>query len=109
MNKRDNSKKKHLEKEYIYWMNKTTHLIRGAKNNFYSESNQTYKNNPKILPSVFKECNHQTKNVVNIIMYNYKTFTRDADIANIFNRHFTSVAEKYLNDTANKKHIHIKT
>ena len=34
-------------------------------------------------------------------MYNNKTFTRDADIANIFNKHFTSVAEKYLNDTAN--------
>ena len=56
--------------------------------------------------SVFKELNHQTKNVVNItsIMYNNKTFTRAADIANIFNKHFTSVAEKYLNDTANKSH-----
>ena len=38
-------------------------------------------------------------------MYNNKTFTRDADIANIFSKHFTSVAEKYLNDTANKSHL----
>ena len=106
MNKRDNSKKKHLENEYRYWRNKTTHLIREAKNNFYSESIQTYKNNPKMLASVFKELNHQTKNVVNItsIMYNNTKFTRDADIANILNKHFTSVAEKYLNDTANKSH-----
>ena len=81
-------------------------MIREAKNMFYSESIQAYKNNPKMLASVFKELNHQTKNVVNItsIMYNNKTFTRDADIANIFNKHFTSVAEKYLNDTANKRH-----
>ena len=59
-----------------------------------------------MLASVFKELNHQTKNVVNItsMMYNNKTFTRDADIANIFNKHFTSVAEKYLNDTAYKSH-----
>ena len=104
MNKRDNSKKKkHLENVYRYWWNKTTHLIREVKNIFYSESIQAYKNNPKLLASVFKELNQQTKNVVNItsIMYNNKTFTRDADIANIFNKHFTSVAEKYLNDTAN--------
>ena len=59
-----------------------------------------------MLPSVFKELNHQTKNVVNItsIMYNNKTFTRDIDIANSFNKHFTSVTVKYLNDTANKNH-----
>ena len=105
MNKRDNSKKKHLENEYRYWRSKTTRLIREA-NFFYSESIQTYKNNPKMLASVFKELNHQTKNVVNVtsIMSNNKTLTRDADIANIFNKHFTSVAEKYLNDTANKSH-----
>ena len=58
-----------------------------------------------MLTSVFKELNHQTKHVVNITsMYNNKTFTRDANIENIFNKHFTSVAEKYLNDTANKSH-----
>ena len=81
-------------------------MIREAKKTFYSESILTYKSNPKMLASVFKELNHQSKNVVNItsIMYNNKTFTRDADIANIFNKHFTSVTEEYLNDTANKSH-----
>ena len=76
-------------------------MIREAKNNFYSESIQTYKNNPKMLASVFKELNHRTKNAANItsIMYNNKKLTRDADIANILSTYFTSVAEKYLNDT----------
>ena len=66
MNTRDNAKKKKDEAVYKLWRNKTTVLIREAKNNFYSESINRYKTNPKMLANVFKELSHQTQKAVNI-------------------------------------------
>ena len=54
MNTRDNARKMKDEAEYKLWRNKTTFLIREAKNNFYSESIKRYKTNPKMLANVFK-------------------------------------------------------
>lgn len=53
--KRDNAKKNHDEKQYTFWRNKTTQLIREAKKNHYSQSIEIHRNNPKMLSSVFKE------------------------------------------------------
>ena len=106
MNTRDNAKKKKHEAEYKFWRNKTTFLIREAKNNIYSESIKRYKTNPKMLANVFKELNHQTQKAVNItsIRHDNKVYTRDADIANIFNKHFTGIADKYLSHSSSNNH-----
>ena len=84
INKRENAKKKKDEPNYKYWRNEATKLIRDAKKEFYSES---IKLNNK----------SNFSNNIKTITYENKTFTNDADIANTFNKYFTSVSEKYLN------------
>ena len=37
-------------------------------------------------------------------MHDNKLYTRDADIANIFNKHFTSIADKYLSHSSSNNH-----
>ena len=99
INKRENAKKNKDEHNYKYWRNEVTKLIRDAKKEYYSESIQLYKNDPKKLSKVFNELSNKSNfsNNIKTITYENKTFTDDADIANTFNKYFTSVSEKYLN------------
>ena len=95
---RENAKKNKNEDNYKHWRNKNTLLIRQAKETYYSKSIETNKNNPKMLSKLFRELNNTPANYNNIatITYNNKTYTHDSDIANIFNKHFTNMAHKYL-------------
>ena len=99
INKRENAKKNIDEQNYKYWRNEATELIRDAKKEYYSESIKLYKNDPKKLCKVFNELNNKSNfsNKIKTITYENKTFTDDADIANTFNKYFTSLSEKYLN------------
>ena len=99
INKRENAKKNKDEHNYKYWRNEVTKLIRDAKKEYYSESIQLYKNDPKKLSKVFNELSNKSdiSNNIKTITYENKTFTDDADIANTFNKYFTSVSKKYLN------------
>ena len=99
INKRENAKKNKDEQNYKYRRNEATKLIRDAKNELYSESIKLYKYDPKKLCKVFNELNNKCNFFKNnkTITYENKTFTEDADIANTFNKYFTSVSEKYLN------------
>ena len=99
INKRENAKKNKDEQIYKYWRNEATKLIRDAKKEYYSESIKLYKNDSKKLCKVFNELNNKSNfsNNIKTITYENKTFTDDADIANTFNKYFTSVSEKYLN------------
>ena len=99
INKRENAKKNKDEPNYKYWRNEPTKLIRDAKKEYYSESIKLYKNDPKKLCNVFNELSNKSNfsNNIKTITYENKTFTDDADIANTFNKYFTSVSEKYLN------------
>ena len=51
-----------------------------------------------MLSELFKELNNKPANFNNVasITYNNKTYTNDSDVANIFNKHITNVADKYL-------------
>ena len=51
-----------------------------------------------MLSKLFKELSNKpaNSNTIASITYNSKTYTNDSDIANIFNKHFTNVADKYL-------------
>ena len=95
---RENAKKNKKEDNYRHWRNKTTLLIRQSKERYYSKSIETNKNNPKMLSKLFKELSNKpaNSNTFASITYNSKTYTNDSDIANIFNKHFTNVADKYL-------------
>ena len=99
INKRENAKKNKDEQNYKCWRNEATKLIRDAKKEYYSESIKPYKNDPKKLCKVFNELNNKSNfsNNIKTITYENKTFTDDADLANTFNKYFTSVSEKYLN------------
>ena len=95
---RENAKKNKYEEKYSHWRNKTTLLVRQAKETYYSKSIETNKNNPKMLYKLFNELNNKPANSNNIvsITYDNKTYTNNSDIANIFNKHFTNMADKYL-------------
>ena len=99
INKRENAKKNKDEQNYKCWRNEATKLIRDAKKEYYSESIKPYKNDPKKICKVFNELNNKSNfsNNIKTITYENKTFTDDADLANTFNKYFTSVSEKYIN------------
>ena len=76
--------------------NKVTKTIKTAKNNFFHESFRENENNPKKIWSALKDLSgKQSTRGVTYLKENKQT-TRiqdDASIAEVFNKHFTGLAE----------------
>ena len=95
---RKHAKKNRDHSQYKLWRNKTTQLKRESKKKHYTIAIHEHRNNPKMLAKVFNELNNKHSGAAHptSLTYQNMTHTTDSDIADAFNHHFTSVAEKYL-------------
>lgn len=105
---RDKAKKRKTHEEYKQLRNQVTNLVRDAKSAHYKEAIEKHKNNHKMLSTVFKEL--QNKSSLNhpavSLRYQDQVSNNDHDIAEAFNKHFTSIAEKCLKPLADKPTEH---
>ena len=112
MKLRDSFKKKGLHKDYKFYRNLTSKMLRKAKSEYYRDYVETNKENPTKLAKLFDELSGKCKdNSVTSLTYNDKTLTKDKDIAEAFNLHFTNITKKYIPDKNGKtkpKLDHIK-
>ena len=97
---KDQTKKDELNTNYKCQKNEITTLMRQSKKDYY---NHYFSSNTKNLQNIWKGIkeiiNIKTKTFSNptCIMENNKTYTNPIDIANSFNRYYTSIADEILN------------
>ena len=102
MKLRDGSKKRGRHDDYKYYRNLTTKMVKDAKTLHYREYVKSNKDNPNKLAKLFDELAGKCKdNSVTSLIYNNNNnnnnniLTKDRDIANAFNCHFTNITSKY--------------
>ena len=98
MPKRDTTQKQGRQEDCKCPRNATTALIQDAKSRHYVESIEVCKNNPCKLSNVFQELGHRTSrnSSQTVVNYDGKTSQKDLEIAEVFNKHFTTVVDKQL-------------
>ena len=103
MKLRDNAKKRGRFNEHKYYRNLTTRLIREAKKKYYTEYVVDNKHNPRKISKLFDELAGKTKlETIPTISCNNSTTTDSKEIADILNKHFTNIADKYASNFQNQ-------
>lgn len=104
---RDKSKRneQHL---YRFWRNKVTSLIRKAKQQYFKEELNSNKGNSKAIWEILRNAQsndpqQKNKHTPQMIIMNEKKVSDTFEIANTFNKFFTSITSQYVHacDTNN--------
>ena len=96
-NYRHKNKNKNNHNSYKFWRNRSTKLIRAAKQKYYIQSIEQNKNNAIIISEILDELSYKPKKTVTAsLCINGELKENDSDIANAFNNHFIKIVDTYV-------------
>ena len=97
LSEKQQTKKNHLHCEFKIYRNNLTKLMRSSKDIFYRDYFSRYKSNIKMAWKGIKtliNCKKKESEIPSSIVSNDKTINDPLKIANVFNTHFSTIAEK---------------
>ena len=93
-NYRHKIKNKNNQNSYRFWRNRSTKLIKAAKQKYYIQSIEQNNLNPRIISEIFDELSHKPKKTITPnVCINGELKENDSDIANAFNKHFKKIVD----------------
>ncbi|XP_057312179.1 uncharacterized protein LOC130653679 [Hydractinia symbiolongicarpus] len=98
---KNQEKKLYYQNQYKFYRNRIVNLIRNSKSNYYKEFFLINKNNSrkiwKGIKDILNNKDNNSRSSTSSLKINDKIISEKLTVANAFNEHFTSVADKIRN------------